>query len=116
MRGIGRSSPSSGAGPGGAEGGKELLSPGKELLPAGKEPPRPRLCHGGRAALGPAGDLSAGRCAQRAGAGAGPGERGSGGPCQCMGLGLSAHGAEISQQKVVLTGERQQTRENLVAV
>lgn len=116
MRGIGRSSPPRGAGPGGAEGGKAPRSREKEPLPAGKEPPCPRLCHGGRAALGPAGDLSAGRCAQRAGAGAARGERGSGGRCQCLGLGLSAHGAEISQRKVVLIGERQQTWENLVAV
>lgn len=52
--------------------------------PAGKSrrvpavPAPAPLCHGGRAALGPAGDLPAGRCAQGAGEGAPPGERGLG--------------------------------------
>lgn len=46
-------------------------------VPAAPAAPAP-LCHGGRAAFGPAGDLPAGRCAQGAGEGAPPGERGSG--------------------------------------
>lgn len=49
------------------EGRSRCLREGAALAP---------LCHGGRAALGPAGDLSAGRCVQGAGAGAAPGERG----------------------------------------
>lgn len=65
--------------------GAGALTPLHPVPPAGKEPPQPAvpaapapLCHGGRAALGPAGDLPAGWCAQGAGEGASPGERGFG--------------------------------------